>query len=1164
MATNQLSLLQVRRFLPLFLTQFLGAFNDNIFKNALVILITYTLATSMNLNAEVLITLAAGIFILPFFLFSATAGQLSDKFEKSRLIRYTKVAEIILTLIAGAGFFLHSITLLMIVLFLLGTQATFFGPMKYSILPDQLQENELIAGNALLEAGTYLAILLGTIIGGVLASLHAAPTLITITIVLISVFGYVTSRYIPIAKIAAPDLKLKFNIVEETSNIIRQTMKNRELALAIFGISWFWLVGATYLSQFPTYAKDVLGAGSSIVTLFLTFFTIGIGIGSLYCNRLLKGRIHATYVPLAALGMTLFAIDLVLASQHIVTKSGHLMTLTEFLSHLQNWHVLLDLLFLSACGGIYVVPLYTMLQNDSDPSYRSRAIACNNIINALFMVIAAIVTSVMLFLHFSVTDVFVLIAIANLVVAIYICNLLPDALVKSFLIWLFKTFYRVEVRGIENYYNAGNRVLIISNHTSFLDAALIAAFLPDKLTFAVDYQYAQKGWVKILLKLVNTFPVDPTNSMAAKSLIEYLRRNNRVVIFPEGRITVTGGLMKIYEGPGLVADKARAKLLPIRIDGAQYSPFSYLRGKVKIRWFPKITITILEPRTFDLPDSIMGRQRREQISERLYDIMSDTMFLSSNIKETLFQSLLNAKSVHGKKNIVLEDIERKPMHYQRLILGSIVLGRRMAKTTQSGEYVGLLLPNSVGCVVTFFALQAHHRIPAMLNFSAGIQNLLLACRTAQIKYVYTSKRFIELADLQSVADSLIAEGIKLIYLENVRAEMGLGEKLLGTLFSYFPQLYYRFYNGINKHNEHEFPTKAAVILFTSGSEGAPKGVLLSHANIQANRFQLTARVDFSPADRVFNALPMFHAFGLTAATILPIVSGMRVFMYPSPLHYRIVPEICYDTNSTITFGTDTFLSGYAKYAHPYNFYSIRYIFAGAEKLREETRRIWMQKFGIRLFEGYGATEASPVLSTNTAMQYKAGTVGRLLPSIKYELRPVEGIYEGGRLCISGPNIMLGYMFAHTPGVIQPLEDGWHDTGDIVSIDKEGYITIKGRAKRFAKIAGEMVSLAAIEDEVYLLWPENQHAILYLPDPRKGEQLILITNNKNATQKQIIEHFKLRGVAEIAIPRKLLILEKMPVLGSGKVDYQSVKFILETNQVNAGETEEEKEDEDSDL
>ncbi len=1147
MAINQFSLLKTTRFLPLFLTQFLGAFNDNIFKNALIMLITYTWVSTFQSHAEFVITLAAGIFILPFFLFSALAGQLADLYEKSRLIQYTKIAEIILALSAGIGFFLHSIPILMIVLFLLGTQATFFGPMKYSILPDHLEIYELIAGNALLEAGTYLAILMGILLGALLASLHSASTLVPMLMLVFAIMGYSTSKKIPANKIVDKKLKLNFNFMQETSKMITQTFEKRELAISIFGISWFWLVGTTYLSQFPTYTKNVLGAGSSVLTLFLTFFVVGIGIGSLYCNRLLKSRIHATYVPLAALGMTLFAIDLVLASQHMVTKSEHLLTVTQFLSHLQNWHVLLDLLFLSACGGIYVVPLYAILQHESPPAHRSRTIACNNFMNALFTLSAAIITSIMLFLNFSVTHIFVLVAITNLIVAIYICNLLPDALIKSFLIWLFKTLYRVEVRGLIHYYNAGDRVLILSNHTSFLDAALLAAFLPDKITFAIDHQYAKKRWVKILLKLVNTFPIDPTNAMAAKSLIEYLRRNNRIVIFPEGRITVTGALMKIYEGPGLIADKAGAKLLPIRIDGAQYSPFSYLRGKVKIRWFPKITITLLEARKFDLPDTMTGRQRRELISERLYDIMADTMFLSSNLHETTFQSLLSAASVHGKKHLIVEDIERKPIHYQRLILGSIILGRRIAKSSKPADTIGLLLPNSVGCVVTFFALQAHHRIPAMLNFSTGIQNILLACRTAQIKLIYTSKRFIELADLQSVADSLIKEGMTLIYLEEVRAKISVREKLIGKIFSYFPTLYYRFYNNINKHNEHEFPNKPAVILFTSGSEGAPKGVALSHVNIQANRFQLTARVDFSPADRIFNALPMFHAFGLTAATILPILSGIRVFMYPSPLHYRIVPEVCYDTNATITFGTDTFLAGYAKYAHPYNFYSIRYIFAGAERLREETRRIWMQKFGIRIFEGYGATEASPVLSTNTAMQYKAGTVGRLLPCIQYELRRVDGIHDGAKLCIAGPNVMLGYLYAHTPGVIQAPEDGWHDTGDIVSIDEEGFITIKGRVKRFAKVAGEMVSLTAIEDELYTMMPDTQHAVLCIADARKGEQIVLVTNNKSVTQKQLIEQFKKRGMADISIPRNILILSKLPVLGSGKIDYQAVKLIVDENQ-----------------
>jgi len=1159
MIVNQLSLLKVRRFLPLFLTQFLGAFNDNLFKNALVILITYTLSNQLNYNPEVLITVAAGIFILPFFLFSSLAGQLADKFEKSQLIRYTKLAEIMLSLFIIVGFYAHSVSLLMFALFLLGTQATFFGPMKYSILPDALASDELIAGNALLETGTYVAILVGTMIGGVLAMLHAGQTLVSLVVFLMALTGYVTSLWIPRSEAASPQLTLNFNLLTESKKIIANLRKNDTLYLTVLGISWFWLVGATYLSQLPSYVKNILGASSSVVTLFLTFFTLGIGVGSLLCNRLLKSKIQATYVPLAALAMAIFGIDLVLASQHGFSQPDHLITLSEFLAHGADWRILIDLFLLAVCGGVYTVPLYAILQHESEPEHRSRAIASNNIINALFMVVAAAATSVMLLLHFSVTQVFLVVALANVFVAIYICNLLPEELVKSALIWLCKTLYRVEVRGLENYNKAGNRVLIIANHTSFLDAMLLAAFLPDKLTFAIHTEYAKKRWVQLFLKLVNTFPIDPVNPMAAKSLIEYLRTDKRVVIFPEGRITVTGALMKIYEGPGLIADKASAQLLPVRIDGAQYTYFSYLKGKVKLRWFPKITITILEPRSFKLPESLTGRRRRSLISAQLYDIMTDSLFLSSNRFETIFQSVINARSIHGRKHVVVEDIEQQPLNYQRLILASFVLGRKLARKSKRGEYVGFLLPNSVGAVVAFFALQAYRRVPTMLNFTAGLKNIISACRTAKLKSIVTSRRFVNVANLQPIISGLIAEGLTIIYLEDIRKKINFVEKTLGSIVAYFPQTYYRFINSINKNNEQEINLSPAVVLFTSGSEGEPKGVVLSHYNIQSNRFQLLSRIDFGPTDRVFNALPMFHAFGLSSATLLPIISGMRVFMYPSPLHYRIVPELCYSSDATIIFGTDTFLTGYAKYAHPYNFYSVRYIFAGAEKLREETRRQWIMKFGIRLLEGYGATEAAPVLATNTFMQYKAETVGRLLPCIRYELRPVEGISVGARLFVSGPNIMMGYMMSDQPGVIQPLQDGWHDTGDIVSIDRAGYITIQGRTKRFAKIGGEMVSLGAIETAIHHLWPEAQHAVMSVPDPRKGEQIVLLTNRENATQSEILKHFKLTGIPELGLPRKILFLPEVPVLASGKIDYQGVRAFLENVSLPLDDSEDEEQD-----
>lgn len=424
MSTNQLALLKVRRFFPLFITQFLGAFNDNIYKNSLVILITYKLADEFHLNAEILITIAAGIFILPFFLFSATAGQLADKFEKALLIRYTKVAEVILVLVACVGFYFHNVYLLMFVLFLLGVQATFFGPLKYSILPDHLKtSDELIAGNALIEGGTFVAILLGTILGGILIILDTGPLWVCVAILLVAFSGLCTSFWIPAAGPDEPGLPLSFNLFKETWNIVKYSTEKREVFLSIFGISWFWLVGATYLSQFPTYVKDVLGADASVVTLFLTLFSIGIGVGSLLCSKLLKGRIHARYVFFAALGMTLFGLDLVSASYYGVNTTGNLISLREFLASFSHWRIIFDLLLVSICGGIYIVPLYVIVQQKSDPGHRSRVIASNNILNALFMVIAAVGTSLLLAKHFSISHVFLIVAILNFFAAFYVKKL---------------------------------------------------------------------------------------------------------------------------------------------------------------------------------------------------------------------------------------------------------------------------------------------------------------------------------------------------------------------------------------------------------------------------------------------------------------------------------------------------------------------------------------------------------------------------------------------------------------------------------------------------------------------------------------------------------------------------------------------------------------------
>lgn len=705
---------------------------------------------------------------------------------------------------------------------------------------------------------------------------------------------------------------------------------------------------------------------------------------------------------------------------------------------------------------------------------------------------------------------------------------LTKRLMRRLLTWL----YRVEVRGLENMEAAGERTLIVANHTSFLDAVLLAVFLPGRLTFAVNTHVARNPLFKPFLALARIFPMDPTNPLAMKSLIRHLRKGHRTVIFPEGRITVTGALMKIYDGPGLAADSAEADVLPVRIDGAQYSPFSRLKGRVRLRWFPQITLTVLPPRPIRPPEGVRGRARRREAGRLLSHLMNEMVFETTDYRRTIYQALLNARRVHGGDKIIAEDIERRPMSYNGLIDRAMVLGHRLARETELQERVGLLLPNGNANLASFIALQAFGRVPAMLNYTVGAEGMISACRTATIRNVITSRRFVEAARLTRTVESL-RQDVRVLYLEDLAQAITLPQKILGFL---------RGRLGLTPARAR--PDDPGVVLFTSGSEGTPKGVVLSHANLLANRTQIVSKVDFNSQDVILNALPMFHSFGLTAGTLLPLLSGMKTFFYPSPLHYRIVPEIAYDVNATVLFGTNTFLAGYARFAHPYDFYSVRYAIAGAEKLQEETRRIWSEKFGVRIFEGYGATETSPVLAVNTPMESRAGTVGRFLPGVKYRLEPVPGIDQGGRLFVSGPNIMLGYLLAENPGELVPTESkpgpGWYDTGDIVALDEDGYVSIRGRAKRFAKIGGEMVSLAAVEELAAGLWPGANHVAVNLPDAQKGEQVVLLTDSKEASRGDLMAEAKARGIGEINVPRTILTVKQVPLLGTGKVDFAAAR------------------------
>ncbi|MBL1140695.1 MAG: AMP-binding protein [Proteobacteria bacterium] len=711
---------------------------------------------------------------------------------------------------------------------------------------------------------------------------------------------------------------------------------------------------------------------------------------------------------------------------------------------------------------------------------------------------------------------------------------------------LLRLLYRVEVTGLENYEKAGDKVLIIANHTSLLDGILLYAWLPETPTFAINTHIAAKRVFKPFLHFVRLFKMDAINPLSIKSVIKFIKDKNKVVIFPEGRITITGTQMKIYEGPGLIADKSDASILPVAIDGAQFSKLSYMKGKGFVRWFPKITLRILPPEKISIPEHISGHERRKKASIQMQDLMHKLAYSSFNQRNTLYASLIEASNTFCKKQVVFQDISKDTLNYQQLILRSILLSHLIKKQTKAGEHIGILMPNVNALPVLFFALQFIGRIPAMLNFTSGALAVNRACETARLKTIYTSRYFIENAKLeQLIAD--LDKNYTVIYLEDLKKDLRITTKLAALFMSRNPAKYYTKQNLNRNHDA------AAVILFTSGSEGHPKGVVLSHKNLLANYAQVRCHIYFNPSELVFTCLPLFHSFGLNAGFLMPLFGGAKVFFYPTPLHYRLIPELIYELRATIIFGTNTFFKGYARYAHPYDFNSVKVAVAGAEKLHDDTSRLWSDKYGIRIIQGYGVTETSPVIAVNNLMLNKVGTVGRLISGMECYIKPVDGIERGGHLVVKGPNVMQGYLFHDKPGKLHsPSTErgaGWYDTGDIAEINDQGFITILGRAKRFAKIGGEMVSLSATEELATLSWPDNNHAAVAIYDERKGEKVVLVTEYKKAERRQLQQVAREKQIGELTVPKKIIVVDKIPVLSTGKTDYIGLTKLAESYESN---------------
>ncbi|MCB1426697.1 MAG: AMP-binding protein [Zhengella sp.] len=703
-------------------------------------------------------------------------------------------------------------------------------------------------------------------------------------------------------------------------------------------------------------------------------------------------------------------------------------------------------------------------------------------------------------------------------------------LAQAFWLMPFKLIWRLDDSSLAGACNAPAPVVYAVLHQSRLDPAIMLAALPADTLHILDGDTARASWMEPWRALARTIVFKAEHVFVSRRLVRHLRGKGRLAVYLPHAVEPDRKTLRLYRAIARIALRAGAHVVPVVIDGARHLPASLVpESEAPRRRLQPLTVHALPAMTIS---QLMARGAlgTTTATNAFFDRMADARFAASAAsRKTLHESMVAATRRFGARDNAVSDPLTGSLSRKRVLIGARILARRFARFGHAGEPLGLMLPNANGVAVAFFAVQATGRPAAMINYTAGPANVASAIRAARIGHVVTSRAFIEKADLGHILAAVRKTGAAVHWLEDIRDSITLAEKVLGALFRARPL-------------SRSQPDDAAVILFTSGSEGTPKGVVLSHRNILANVAQIASRIAFSPADRLFNVLPVFHSFGLTGGTILPMLSGVDLYLYPSPLHYKLIPQTVAKVRPTIMFGTDTFLNGYARMARDTDFASLRMVVAGAEAVKPETERVWRERFGAQVLEGFGMTEASPVVAVNSHTHGRLSTVGRLLPGIQARLEPVDGIADGGRLWLKGPNLMLGYLTADHPGELRPLADGWHDSGDIVSLDRDGFLSIKGRAKRFAKIAGEMVSLGAVEMLVQSLWPEERHAAVSVPDKRRGERIVLVTTATEADAEKLREFGRKAGAADLMVPHDIVKVGDIPVLGSGKTDYAGARTI----------------------
>jgi len=766
----------------------------------------------------------------PFLLLSALGGQLADKYDKGRLAERLKLAEIGAAVVSVAGMYFMSIPVMMVALFCFGVISALFGPIKYGILPDHLEKHELPRANAWVEGATFLAILSGTIVAGLAAVSNGGIALFGPMMIVFAVVCWLISRLIPNSGSKDPNLTVDKNILRSTAQVTKELKSDRKVWTAGMMVAWFWGVGAVVMSLMPTMVKEFLGGNELAVTAYLAIFAICIAIGSAIAAWMSAGRVVLLPAPFGTFMMAVFGLDLAFSLSGLGNVPAA-ETLGAFFDNPSTIRVGIDLGGLALFGALLVVPTFTAVQSWAAENQRARVVAGTNILSAGAMTVGGLSVALLQSAGTSIPVLILAISVLNVAAAWLMLRFLPTNPLRDFVSILFRAFHRLEVEGLENIKKAGDAPIIALNHVSLLDGPLAMALTEEEPVFAVDYNIANKWWARPFLKLCDYLALDPANPMATRTLIKSVKSGKPMVIFPEGRLTVTGSLMKVYDGAAMVADKTGTMVVPVRIDGLERSRFSYLnKEQVNLSWFPKVKVKIMEPVKLEVPQELKGKKRRQAAGASLYQVMSNLVFDTTDTDSTILERVIKTAREHGFKKLAVEDALTGKLSYGKLLTGAAVLGDRFQKLLPGEVNVGVLLPNANGTAATILGLMTAGKVPTMLNFTAGSKNVISACSTAEVKTVLTSRAFVKQGKLQPLMDEL-EKHVRIIWMDDMRKSIGLKDKLLGALRKQM----------IRVQRQADDP---AVILFTSGSEGTPKGVVLTHRNILSNAAQAAARIDY--------------------------------------------------------------------------------------------------------------------------------------------------------------------------------------------------------------------------------------------------------------------------------------------------------------------------------